>query len=514
MRLFVAALVLVGAGLRFFHLASQSLWVDEMMTLRVAEFGGPLKARDVFSNIQGPIHTYLINLLARASMTEFVLRLPSVVAGVALIPAVYLLGKALAGRRAGFIAASLATVSPFAIWYSQEVRNYSFLMFFSAVSSLLAWRILTGQRRRWVAYVLASAAAIYSNLSAVFLIAGQYLFGLPALSHRKRLLVRWLVAGVAILALFAPLAVVGLGGWVENDDVAGRVTLAPTSADEQLLRGETTFTPMALPYAFVTMVYGYSLGPSLREMHLVSPLQAYAGHLWLVVPAALAALVALVVGVVALHRRKPALAYVLTATVVPVAAASILAMLNIKPFNVRYVSVVFPFVMVALGAGMSRSRRVGSLLWGLVVLLCLVSAWGYYFDPRYAREDVRAAARYVQAHEEPGDVVLVPVVPHLFAFYFEGQAEQRVLYKGQVRSPEDIAANVASLTEGSSRLWFVDSRLWSIDEKRSLPAFLNATYLLMDRETFPGATVSLYRLRAAAGEPNETSDRVSRTDKP
>jgi uncharacterized membrane protein len=488
------ALVFVAAWLRFFHLSAQSLWVDEMLTIRAANIGSALGLREALSNIQGPLHIYIVHLLARLSTSEWLLRLPSALAGVAVVPTVYLLGRDLVGRRAGLIAASIATVSPFAIWYSQEVRNYALLMFLSAVSSLLAWRILTGMRRPWVSYVLGSAASLYCNLSAAFLVLGQTIFGVGYLKRNRALLARWLLACLVIVALFAPLAVIGVGGWVHEGDVGERVTLAPLADEEDLLRGATTFTPMAIPYSFFTMVYGYSLGPGLRELHVLDPVQAYARHLWLVVPAALAALCALGAGLAALRQRRLALLYVMSIVLTPLVAAGVLALLNIKPFNVRYVAVFFPVLMVTFGAGIASLRRTGALLWGIVILFCLVSARGYYFDPRYAREDVRDAARYVHEHEKPGDVVLVPVVPHVFGFYFEGEAERRVIYRWQTRTAENVAEGVRSVVSGHRRLWFVDSRLWFIDENRRLPAYLDASYRLLDRERFPGATLSLYEL--------------------
>jgi hypothetical protein len=490
----LAALTLVGAILRFFRISGQSFWIDEMLTLRAANVGGSLGLREALSNIQGPLHTSLIHWLSGVSTEEWVLRLPSAMAGIALIPVVYLLGRELAGRRAGIVAASIVAVSPFSIWYSQEVRNYAFLMFFSGLSTLLAWRALSDRTGRWVVYVLSSAAAIYSNLSGVFLVIGQNIFAFGSHLARRRMPVRWILSTAVVVLLFLPLGLVGVVGWVTVDDVAERITLTPLAEQDDLLRGSTTFTPMAIPYSVFSMIYGYSLGPSTRELHLNEPLEAYLKHIWIVLPAGAAALVGLVAGIVELQRRRPALAYVASVALAAVGGTAALALLNIKPYNVRYVSVVFPVLAVTLGAGVVRLGRRGILLWGLVLLFCLVSARAYYFDPRYAREDVRGAARHVELHEKPGDVVLVPIVPHVFSFYFKGEADRFVLYRGQAKSAEGIEATVEAATEGRGRLWFVESRLWFIDPDRRLPAYLESRYALLDRREFAGVELSLFDL--------------------
>jgi hypothetical protein len=51
--------------------------------------------------------------------------------------------------------------------------------------------------------------------------------------------------------------------------------------------------------------------------------------------------------------------------------------------------------------------------------------------------------------------------------------------------------------EGHGRLWFVDSRLWHMDEDRRTPAFLEGRYRELDRRRFAGATVTLYALDGA-----------------
>lgn len=491
----VTALVIVGAALRVFRLGNQSLWVDEIMTLRAADAGQSLSLRQMFLNIQGPLHGTLINLVSGASMSEVALRTPSVIASVATIPIVYLLGKELAGHRAGITAAAFAAVSPFAIWYSQEVRNYSLLMFFAAVATLLIWRLIERSGRGWSAYALVVALALYSNLSAAFLAAAHGLFGLGRVLRDRRFLGRWVLTYVCIVLLFMPM-VAGLARWFELDDVSERVHPVHTAEEEDLLRGATTFTPLAIPYAVFNMVYGYSLGPSLRELHVRPPLEAYLDHLWTVVPAGVAAVLIALLGLRKLSERPRVLFLVLSVILVPLASAGLLAFLNVKPFNVRYVAVMYPVLCVVLGAGVASSgKRTAFVLGGVVGAFLLLSLGNYHFDPEYWREDVRAAAVQVAAREAPGDIVLVPVVKDVFDFYYDGPAELVALYPAQTGSSDEIAARLDAMVEGHTRLWFVDSRLWFADPDRRIPEYLGGSYGLIEDVDFPGVRVSLYRLQ-------------------
>jgi uncharacterized membrane protein len=486
-------LVVLGACLRIVGLGSQSLWVDELLTIKAASIGGSMGVRDFLTNIQGPLHALIIHVVGRYSTSEAALRAVSAAAGIAMIPVVYLLGREMVDRRTGLVAAGLAAVSPFAIWYSQEVRNYSLLMFLSAVATLAVWRIVVAHRRAQISYVVSIVLGLYSNLSAAFLWLAHTWFAVGRLTREKRLR-QWVVVCVVVGLMFVPLAV-ALTRWVRVDSVAQRVTVAPLAADEDLLRGDTTFSPMAIPYSLFTMVYGYALGPGAAELHVGSPLHAFVKHAWLAGPAGLVAALALLAGLSRLLKRGAAGRLALAVIVVPLVATAILAITNIKPFNVRYAAVMLPIVLVTLGAGVTAfPGRRGAWLCAIVVLFSLLSFARYRALPAYQREDVRAAARYVKEHEKPGDIVLVPVVRDVFTFYFEGAADDFVLYRGQTRSSADILDVVRERTEGHRRLWFVNSRLWHMDPGMRTPAALDGAYPRLDRVGFAGVKLSLYDL--------------------
>ncbi len=493
LRVVLPLLVLLGALLRFYKLGEQSLWVDEILTLQAANIGESLGFRDVFTNIQGPLHALLIHFIAKLSTSEVALRSLSAVAGAGTIPLIYLLGRDMAGRRTGLVAATLFAMSPFSIWYSQEVRNYSSLILLSTVSTLAAWRIIARGDRAWVLYVVSVTLGLYSNLSAAFLWLAHTIFGVGRLMRDRRLW-RWAAACLVIAALVVPLFL-GVTRWVEVDGVAERVVVAPLAPEDELVRGATTFSPMAVPYSVFAMLYGFGLGPSSYELHTDSPSGAFLRYLWLVVPAGLVAAAGFLLGFRWLWHKGEAGRLVASVVIVPFVAAALLALLNIKPFNVRYVAVMLPVVIVTLSAGVvSLPMRRGAWLWVAVALFSLVSLRNHYFVPAYAREDIRGAARYVSENERPGDIVLVPVVRDVFTFYFDGQAEHFVLYRGQTGSAEAVERVLDERTDGFTRLWFVDSRLWHMDAARRTPSVLEERYEKLDTRSFSGATVSLYAL--------------------
>ena len=85
-----------------------------------------------------PLYYVLAWAWAKAFGTgEVGLRSLSALFGAATVPVAYLIGRELASRRAGLIAAALVAVNPMLIWYSQEARSYAVLVFFGAAFAAL-----------------------------------------------------------------------------------------------------------------------------------------------------------------------------------------------------------------------------------------------------------------------------------------------------------------------------------------------------------------------------------------
>jgi len=488
------AAVVLGAALRFFRIGHQSLWVDEILTLQASEVGGTLTPVALFRNTQGPLHAFLVHVLSKMSTAEWVLRSLSAAFGVAAIPIAYLLGRETADRATGVLAAFILALSPFAIWYSQEVRNYALLIFFAGLSTWLLARVLNGRGRPWPAYGISIYLAVLCNLSAVFLVAGHLVAVIWRARERRDLLPKWILVVVLVAAACGPW-IWGLGVWVSEDGVAERVTVAPMAEDSALLRGATTFTPAAVPYALYTLSYGYSLGPTAAELHTGSPSDAFRHHAPLVAPAALVAAALVLPGVGALLRRRTSLILLGAVILLPLVGAVAMGVLNIKPFNPRYVSAIIP-VLAVLGAGGARAlgRRFGTLLLGLFALFCVLSFTNYAFRPGYWREDVRSAAAHVEARERPGDTVLAPVVADVFAHYFDGDSPGFLLYPGQAGSDGEVAARIEAGIAGRERLWHVSARPWHADPDGRIPFYLDSRFERVEVAEYPGVRVTLYDL--------------------
>jgi uncharacterized membrane protein len=186
-RLVLAGLILAGLALRL--AVPRGIWLDEAITIHQAH----LSLHDLFRNLyygdrQPPLYHLTLWLTIRLfGDGEFAVRLPSLIAGTLMIPVLYELGRELYDRRTGLIAAGLAAVSPLLVWYSQEVRMYELAALFGLLALLTQLRaIRRGAMLDWAAYILASAALLWTSYFGLLLIGVQQCVFVVVLVHRRR----------------------------------------------------------------------------------------------------------------------------------------------------------------------------------------------------------------------------------------------------------------------------------------------------------------------------------------
>jgi 4-amino-4-deoxy-L-arabinose transferase-like glycosyltransferase len=202
--------IAIGAALlRCFDLHGRSLWFDEAVSFLIAraDLAGAIHAAD--AERLPPLYNVVLHLVLAVFPGEIAARFLSVLAGAATVPIVYLLGVRLGDRTAGLLAAVLLAVSPFHLWYAQEVRVYALQTLLAAASCLAALRLLdVPPEKRDPAgvlfYATATALALYAQYTSLFLVAAQNLFFVAGWARHRPAWKRWLAAQALAVVLFLP----------------------------------------------------------------------------------------------------------------------------------------------------------------------------------------------------------------------------------------------------------------------------------------------------------------------
>ncbi len=486
----VAALAL---GLRLFRLGHPSLWIDELISLQLATYErGAAFWRGLLTDIHGPFNSVLLHLWTAGGTGETWLRLLYVIPGVAAVPVVWRLGAELFDERSGRTAAFLLAVSPFHVWYSQEVRSYAWAILWIASALLAFVRILDGRggARAWAALAVLCPLALLTNFSAVFLLAGITAVLAFRRPFPRRDAVRW----AAVLALSGATFLPWFLDWYGR--IGGeRIFVDAPSPTGMPLREDSGFSWSEVPYVAWSFAYGYTLGPSLRSLHLDRSADALAPYLPLALAGAVAAAAPLAGGIRA-ARGRGRLALLVLLVLVPLALAVLLAARGVKTFHPRYLIAFFPLFVALAAAGWARGGR---LVRGAGIAALALIAWSLanlWFSPAHAKEDSRAAAALVRREERPGDAVVVIYAFRPFQHYYTaaGGDPDRLhhVHKRFLRTDEDLRAHVADAARDAGRVWLVLSRWWDVAPEAHLRAAFESRLDEKARWEFPGVKVTLY----------------------
>lgn len=484
--LFVGLLALA-ALLRFYHLDGSSLWHDEGNTwaLMGRSFGEIAAA--AAADIHPPLYYWLLKLWSGIfGANAFALRSFSAVLGVLLVFLVQRIGTRAAdySGRSGqwlwlpWLAAFLAAVNPFQIYYSQEARMY---MLLAVEAAGLFWALLAllqpGASRRAVAgfallYVLCGAAGLWTHYSfpivlAAAVIAYAGVWGWRRYGRRRAVAgmnslplspARFVVLNLIVLALFLP--------WL------------PTAIERVL----------NWPQGGVEVGLGAGVVLTVRTL-LFGPIRTLPEPLW---PWLLAGALLPLAGIVALRRRPaPALSFSFW-LLLPMGLMFALGLFS--PAFLKFLLVASPAWCLLAAAAPGLVTRADStrsaprslpavLAVGLVALFGLGVALavlpGYYADPA-ARDNYRGVANFLALAGNPEEDLVVLDAPgqqEVWRYYDPGLP---VLALPEQRPPDPAAteAALAAATRGRDTVYAL---FWATDEAD--PAGLVEGWL--DRNAFP-----------------------------
>ncbi|MDP3395077.1 MAG: glycosyltransferase family 39 protein [Methanoregula sp.] len=173
-------LTILGFFLRFYNLGFNSLWLDEASTNTFAVLSIPeIWKATAGGEFNPPLFYWIEHVMLMFGNNEVVLRFVPALLGVLTIPLIYFAGKEFMDRNVGIIAAAAFTFSPFLIFYSQEARAYSMMLFFVAFALVFYFKALkTNELKNWALFGILSALAFWSHFYSFVIIASLILYAL------------------------------------------------------------------------------------------------------------------------------------------------------------------------------------------------------------------------------------------------------------------------------------------------------------------------------------------------
>lgn len=435
----LAGLLAAGTALRFYHLG-EGLWFDEIQTL--VEYAR-LPLGRIITTFDSQNQHLLYSLTSGLALqllgeSTWVFRLPAAVFGILSLGALFQFARLVTGAREALLATALLTFSYHHVWFSQNARGYTSLLFWSLVGTGLFIRLLRGEHRGWwgpIAYGVSMALAVYTHVTAVLVvIAHAIVFALAWWRARGK------PAGMALPALSGLL-------------LAGTIS--------------AQLYALVLPQFFTTLLTPTMPGvdtawkdPFWLVLETLRGLGAGLPGGWATIAAALLVAGA---GLWSYARQSPALAALFVLPALLTGIAAVVLGHNLWP-RFFFFSAGFAALMAIRGlftlAGAIRVPR--PALSATVAALVMILA-GATLLPRAWRpkQDYEGAARYVGQTRHPEDAV---VVVDLTRFPYQRYLQQSWSSVDNVKALEEIERlhpNTWVLYTFPIRLAAVHPDIWS-----------------------------------------------------
>ncbi len=496
----VVALLLLAAGLRFFRIGHQSYWNDEGNSRVLVGRDLPTLLRNTAADVHPPgYYLALQGWRALVGESELGLRSLSALQGVVLAAVVYRLGRDRIGPRAGAVAAGLAALNPFLVYYGQEARMYAQVALLGAASFWLwgrLWRARPPRREVALGYALVTTLGLYTHYAFGFVMVAQAVSALTRLAARRPrawLTRLWPPALAGLLFLpWAPTAYRHLTTWPAERAARPLAEAVPELA-RYLAFGRTVETLEAAPGLLalglgLALALGrHGLRPSVRDLWL-----------WLLVPAGLT----LALGTLTEAFSKflvvavPPLCVLLAAAVAPGPAA-------LRPGD-QPPAASGPRSPVAGPLGQYAALTLAA---AFLLPLTFGSLHNLYTNPAYFRDDYRGIAARLLAIGRADDAVitLAPNQVEAFAYYYP---EASRLFPLPDSRPLDRARTEAQLTQLAAahpRLFVLYWGDQQADPERFIESWLNTHAFKAGEQWYGQVRLATYAAARPALAPSVTT---------
>lgn len=345
----IALILLLATGLYLYQLGTESLWLDELSSIR--------SAKELELTSERPLYYILLRIWMQFGTSDAWLRGLSVFFALGSVFLTYQLGRRLAGQTTGLIAALLLALSPLFINHAQEVRMYTLGTFLGLGGTLALTRALehptTSSMRWWASARLLTI--LTAPLNFTLLLPDIVLFGLRFRGQRRVLLAfgKWLLlVGILWLPSAIALALVTpsfMGGWVAD------LVSHPRINDVAYTLAKFTVRWFDLPVNLIARFYTEGF------------IKAYA------------IMVMCLLGVALVNKKHSVkLTWAAAWAFLPLAIIFLISNVSSSIWIERYLLFVCPYVFILLAAGFTRIwhwQRTVAIVIVLIYTVALGGGW-------------------------------------------------------------------------------------------------------------------------------------------
>lgn len=426
--LFTTALLL-----RFFSISSESLWLDEGLSVRLAAMPlADINSIGLQTDHNPPLYLYLLHFWIKLfGSSEFAVRSLSAILNAACIIPLWLVVARLFNSKVAFISVLIFTLSPFQIYYAQETRAYSLLCLTSltAILAFIYLRVKPNASTMLLA-ILCFTLLLYTHIYAWFTLLFLNLCFMLDRDHQLSLK-QWLIVQFSAFIAYLPYA---------------QILFELVIAAQQ----------------------GYWLKkPGL--LHLASSLVYFTGSVWIFAMLVWGFLFGLYFykaeGKSISHLRRP-ISFLLLWIFIPLLVPFLLSQVISPFFLSRYAIAASPglYILFAFGIQYIPTKNKQQRTALQLIAFCSVLIIAIHFH-KTVKEPWREAIQELKAVTNEEDPIFVGsafCIDEMFGYYWPECKTAIGLERKTVS--EDVQKGMESLKEDQAA-WFVSSHFERMEEK-------------------------------------------------
>ena len=526
-RLLLLALTLAGFGWRVHTLTAQSLWRDEVDAIFFA-------LRNLTETLAMAVQPgqngvlYFLSLrpwLQAVGTSEFALRYPSALLGVAAIPLIWQVGRRLISGKISYstaivegetdqssssgrlpldrelpplMAALFLAVNPYQLWYAQEGKMYALITFLALLATWF-WLdgIGRGGWRPWLLYFATMTVAMYTHLLMILLIPLHILWFFIAWPQSRA---HWRGYGLALTGLTLPYLPMVVWQWdmlMIPEQQTGFQRTPPLAMLERILMSHARgFMPEGdglwlAPLYFVGLA-GFFLG--WLEIGRPEPDELPALGAWRRHALAVSWLLAPIMFIYLMSLREPI-------------------------FTVRYIIWIAPAAMLIVALGVQLVWMNGGRLRVPLTALLVAYIAGFWLYAGWEQKtttlkyDLRSAVTTIAGPRDPNNELLILQIPHMeyaYRYYSSdfgpdpfGESDARLgwwahgLWTNHGLPDEEARADVdrqmRNAVAGARDIWVLRSEVEMWDRRHLMDEWLDQNADLIEIESFHGTEMRHYQ---------------------
>ncbi|MEH1903670.1 MAG: glycosyltransferase family 39 protein [Nostoc sp.] len=492
----VFIIIIISIFLRFCLLQNQSLWFDEGWSLALSD--ATTVQENLFKIINReagdkyqPLY-YLVLFYWRSVFgdSEFAIRSLSALLGVGSVIAIFFTSLGVYGKKHALWSSMIVGVSSFCVFYSQDARPYSLLIFIASLQIyFFSHSINENKSNKIISQVLFGIfTAIGSFGSILTIMFSSALCFSHAIVYRN--FKEWLKWWIPPVIFSSPMIWFYLSSPAASDPTATTVTRSGLPIIQNIM------------FVIYGILVGTSYGPPLEQLRddkKIKILLSYWPHFLILITVITVIVIALLRSLLKQQKRKryQRADYLFTSLLVTSFLLNFLFALATKinwlPRHSFYLCI--PVAILIPSAFLHNYQRqnkldivaqVAKLATVFLVIMNVYSNFQYYSNPAYAKDDYRSAVHYILQHrDKSAKSVLLFGQPRLFQYYGDSSTIYAPEYVLETVNGKNKAEKVSTITKNADTVFVIVNRefLWKL--KDVFKTEMSNLYNLEDETNWP-----------------------------